>query len=1197
ESEFFPTLAGGTAGSAPLAWIEVNTTQQYSIGRLQQSWALLLRLYTGRTSVSFRYFCTSISRDNKQSATLTKILSYHASTSGDSVEMKYRASYPVDHQTLDQERANTAVVLYCPDDGAESRLPLRIHETELASLHLISIASRQPRLVLQYRSDSIPLRYAKSIAQTFGSVLTAPQNTDWRHLTLEAAREYFYSWNNQHLEPSDTCVQALVGSAVQSDPTAEAVCAWDGRVSYQELDNWSSILAVRLGHMGVTKGKYVACAFSKSSWAVVAMLGVLKAGAAFVALDPNQSTDRLQQMLQVLECNVLITSELHVEKLSPLAQCLVVSSDAIAAYGSACISEHRPPEVQASDAAVVLFTSGSTGRPKAMVHEHGSICSHAVALGDAMGYRGARVLQFSAYIWDVAVMDIFITLIYGGCVCIPSEADRLDDIAAFIRWSDASMALLTPSYARSIDPDSVPGLKTLALAGECMTREDIQRWGKHVTLMNAYGPAEVGVCSLNSLVDNQPENIGHALRNSPCWLVDPNDVNRLVPLGAVGELLVGGPNLAREYINQPELTASSFVVDPVWAGKLGLECRRFYRTGDLMSYDMTSLDGSMIFLGRKDDQMKVRGQRIEPGEIEYHICRIPAVRAAVVTMPRHGYWKNELVAVLETGEAHVEALLSWIKDHLSKSIPHYMVPTAYITVSQFPLTASMKIDRREVRSWLEESAHRLGLTSRASRPLNRTPLARSEKTAWAVSAVVEQYLRGLKQDREIIRAGYNFSLQEAGLDSIRLIALFSTLRTLYGDVVSLPAAMRTGLTIRNIARLIDSPGRLLDPSIDVQSECRSLSEQLLASLPRLPNRREIRNVFLTGASGYLGSQILRRLLCHHDAHVYVHLRRRAEGSHDPIKERAILEGWWDRCFHSRYTIWPGDLTKEGLGLTRSHLELLHGQGPPDKVVNGVIHCGALVHYTLDYETLRQPNVGSTIALLDATAKSQYLRSFVFISGGRNPTQLDSGEVDSVLWNGYSQSKYVSEEIISACSHHPAFDSKILCTVSPGYIIGSADGRANTRDFIWKLIGGCIEIGAYNQDEASRWLYVYDVAGVSQISVSELFGGKGGRQCITKGVQFQTIWDILRVEFGYRLGMLAGDKWLARLKAAVLRTGESHSLFPLLPALEATGQRLGDQDIPSQSDAEVAEAIRQNVKYLIRTGFFPKALCVASSGLV
>ncbi|OOF98066.1 hypothetical protein ASPCADRAFT_141925 [Aspergillus carbonarius ITEM 5010] len=1005
------------------------------------------------------------------------------------------------------------------------------------------------------------------------------------------------------------------------------------------------------------------------------MLGILKAGGVFAALDPLQSHQRLEEMVRILGCTVLITSDLHVAKVSSLvAHALVLPCDALphppnsSSIGNTAADTPQPEtSLQPDDAAFILFTSGSTGHPKAILHEHGAVCSHALALGDAMGYAKARVLQFAAYVWDVAVIDVFITLIFGGCVCIPSEEDRLSNIAAFIQWSEANLAILTPSYARTIDPETVPSLKTLGLAGECLTPEDVDRWRGRLTLMNVYGPAEVGACTLNTAVTalatgeregirtGGVKNIGPALRSSPCWLVDPTDPNILVPVGAVGELLVSGPNLAREYLDLPAQTAASFIQDPTWAAALDLNGpRRFYRTGDLARYDISAFDGSLVFMGRKDDQMKVRGQRIEPGEIEYHLQRVPGVKGAVVAIPACGPRKGELVAVVTTSQgqdqsqdhAHLNPLhglsaetlpLSRIQDSISEALPDYMVPTACVVLAHLPLTASMKINRKEVKAWLEkmdDSSQPQECSTAAAAAAAVATLAETEQTAWVISTLLDEYLRSLHPDRPVrLEAlGYDLSLHSAGLDSIQMITFLSMLRKRFGDVLSFPAVMKTRLlTVRSLAGLIDNTRTAIPPrsfqSVEIEAEIEELTQQLrkrLQSSNTQVHDNEIgiataqapRNVFLTGASGYLGNQILRELLSQPDMHFYILMRRpppsgnnmpyeKSPPPNDPIRETAMLEGWWNRSLQTRYTIWPGDLAEKNLGLARSQLRLLAGQGPAGECVHGIIHCGAVVHYTLDYESLQAANVLSTMTLLEIMGRSKVLSTFVFVSGGRNPTSMHTEspkpkqklEEDS-LWNGYSQSKYISERLTleSPSALSPYFQDKHLCTVNPGYIIGSAttNWRANTRDFIWRLVAGCLEIGLYNQDEEYKWLFVSDVASVSRVVVTALLNpdpnssGGGGAHAITEGIPFHTLWAILQHEYGYRLTGVPGTQWLQALRANVLGAGESHPLFTLLPVLETHGLHLGGQYDHSFGESNAtAECVRRNIAYLASIGFLPR----------
>ena len=1062
-----------------------------------------------------------------------------------------------------------------------------------------------------------------------GQGVSPPPSTQ---LDLLSQAENFTKWNNPAPTKVDATIHGLVLATTQSNPEAEAICSWDGNLLYKEMDEFSNRVAHRLIQLGIGRGAYVAYAFEKSLWAMVAILGILKSGAAFVALEPTHSTERLQLLQQILGCSMVVTSELHASTIGALSlRTFVLPRDILSTDPTNILSPHDDqPVVESNDPALILFTSGSTGQPKAIVHEHGSICSHSAALGDALGYRGARVLQFSAYTWDVAVMDMIVTLIHGGCVCIPSESNRVNNISAFISWSRTNLALLTPSFARTIDPQSVPSLKTLALAGECMTYEDIHKWADHVTLINAYGPAEVGVCAVSvSKVGNQrPEKIGRSLPNSPCWIVNPENSHELLPLGGIGELVVAGPNLARGYLNHSDSTSDPFIVSPAWAVKLNLQCSRFYKTGDLVSYDLDTLDGSMIFLGRKDNQIKVRGQRVEPGEVEYHLNQIPDVNQSIVLMPKRGSWRGDLVAVVQTISSQPDPfrlnppviqtgddrLLSKIQEHLHQFLPQYMIPTACFVAPKIPLTMSMKIDRKEVTGWIESENPTSRLIKNEKRMSDQNErLGGRENTAWQISYTVDDYIGTIKSDRQFSIMGYNVSLSELALDSIQIITLLSILRKQFGRDLPFQTVLQTGMTIRDVARFIDNPeiqstgSHNLSNLSFVEKEVQSISTGMLQSIHRQKpsyhtnTQHSICNVFLTGATGYLGRQIFRQLLAKGGLHVYVHLREHGERYGDEVlKNIAEREGWWDESFTSRYTVWPGDLSKLVIGLDQQHLDLLHGRGPASKVVNAVIHCGAVVHYSLGYSTLRQANVISTTTLLEAAAISPFLQSLVFISGGRKPSPTkDAQEKERALWNGYSQSKYVCEQIIQVANGAPAFEGKHIGIVHPGYIIGSLeDGHANENDFFWRMIAGCIEIGAYNQDESDRWVLASDVATVSQIAVDVLLwapdearralADEPERQIPTEGIRFQDLWDILQREFGYNLVGLGGDQWLSTLKIAILRTGESHNLFPLLPTLEIQGQNLGDHsDQPSSQNTAIMDCMRANIKYLISTGFFPE----------
>ena len=336
----------------------------------------------------------------------------------------------------------------------------------------------------------------------------------------------------------------------------------------------------------------------------------------------------------------------------------------------------------------------------------------------------SRVFQFSSYSFDASLLEIITTLSAGGCVCIPSEAQRMADIAGAMSSLNINWAHLSPSLARNIQPKDVPGLKTLIFGGELLTQDVIQQWLPGRQLLNPYGPSECCVVSTvnnNVTLDTSPANIGHAICGF-LWVVDRNDHDRLAQIGAIGELLIEGPALARGYLNESERSKLTFIENPKWR-RPAIPGRRsrMYKTGDLVRYSSTG-DGTLDFIGRKDTQVSLRGQRVELGEVEHHLkCAITNVRevAAEVIVPRDAASKPLLVAFINFddasgNEATTPARIAWslrgqlatlarnFYEKMARSLPFYMVPAMIIPVTSMPMTSSAKTDRLKLRQWVAD---------------------------------------------------------------------------------------------------------------------------------------------------------------------------------------------------------------------------------------------------------------------------------------------------------------------------------------------------------------------------------------------------------------------------------------------------------------------------------------------------------------
>ncbi|KAE8822063.1 hypothetical protein PTNB85_10544 [Pyrenophora teres f. teres] len=462
---------------------------------------------------------------------------------------------------------------------------------------------------------------------------------------------------------TNKCIHDLFAEQVLAQPNAPAICAWDGKMSYSVLDNLSTTLAGYLVKIGVKPEDVVPLCFEKSMWTVVAMLAVLKAGGAFAPLDPDHPASRHKEILRQTSARVVLVSAQHSARWASSSCHVVTLSEASI---SQLTADDDLPNFSATpgNAAYILFTSGSTGIPKGVVLEHRAVSTSCLGHGRAFGITDqSRVLQFTSYTFDFCMAEIITTLLYGGCICVPSDRDRRSDLAKAINAMGANWALLTPSVAQLLNPSDVPTLKILVIGGEQVTSTDWNRWPTGVQLINGYGPTECCIVCAGYTTTQAftTGTIGRAIA-SVSWVVDSENHHKLAPLGSVGELLVEGPILARGYLNDAEKTAAAFIEDPAWlmdgcqgyAGRHG----RLYKTGDLVQYND---EGNLVCLGRKDSQVKLRGQRIELGEIEHHLreCLPEATQMAVeVILPSEESKHATLAAFvrLEQDYCHIPAV-------------------------------------------------------------------------------------------------------------------------------------------------------------------------------------------------------------------------------------------------------------------------------------------------------------------------------------------------------------------------------------------------------------------------------------------------------------------------------------------------------------------------------------------------------------
>ncbi|KAI1809080.1 peptide synthetase [Poronia punctata] len=532
--------------------------------------------------------------------------------------------------------------------------------------------------------------------------------------------EQLWSWNSPVPPTLEACMHEIIKDQAKCRPEQWAIQSWDGNFTYHQVDTLSDVFARRLISLGVGPGSIVPLCFEKSRWATIAVLAVMKAGGAFALMDASQPEGRLRTIVEQTRATLLVTSAAQEPlgtKIAPGATRVALTRDLLDEKPDGCADL---PKVQPDSNLYIQFTSGSTGKPKGVVISHVNYTSGAMPRAEAVGYKAhSRVLDFASYAFDVCIDCMLCTLSVGGCLCIPSDADRVNNLNGAIRKMQVNMAHMTPSVARVLEPDIFPSLEVLGLGGEAISAADATIWSKTTRVINAYGPSECTVgCTINGDVGAESHktqiSIGRGV-GAATWVVDPADYNQLVPIGSVGELLIEGPIVGPGYLDEPEKTAAVFVNDPKWlldgssrhSGRKG----RLYRTGDLVKYDT---DGTILFVGRADQQVKLRGQRIELSEIEHNMqANLPpgARVIAEVIRPSGSSGEPTLVGfvaeragpvpdskpLLGTYSAQVRDALTNMDDILSRDLPAYMVPAAYIPLDTMPLLVSAKTDRKRLR--------------------------------------------------------------------------------------------------------------------------------------------------------------------------------------------------------------------------------------------------------------------------------------------------------------------------------------------------------------------------------------------------------------------------------------------------------------------------------------------------------------------
>lgn len=560
----------------------------------------------------------------------------------------------------------------------------------------------------------------------------------------------------------------LVQSAIAQHPDREAIADGERRITYRELDAMSDrvawAVADRLG--SARREPIVALSVRPGYGTVVAILGIMKAGAAYVPIDTELPDQRLSFILDDCDAALLIDDGSRqgahqVERLT--------LDDALAFETPRPLS---PPDP--ADMAYVIYTSGSTGAPKGVVVEHHNAVYFVEGSNQKAGLTAQdRSLLFASISFDAAIWDVFAILSCGGLLVVVNQALRRDPAAVIelMARERVTCACLPPALLPKLPDHPLPHLRFLLAGGETCTPQAVARWSKDRVMANGYGPTEASVCATWGELspDVPPSFIGKAMPGAKLYVLDEN--GEPAAAGTDGELYIGGAGVARGYLRRPELTAERFLTDPRFGGD------RVFRTGDRVRLQA---DGTLLFLGRLDSQVKISGHRVEPDEVARSLERIDGVAEACVVSRGEGSARTMVAFYVPTAEPlppHdlIEALMAWV--------PQVMLPATYTPLPEIPLTVSGKYDRMALVALAEAAAS-------GGQDGDLTPTEAEIAEIWCALLNVPA-------------VAPTDSFQALGGDSMRLAELIVILNERYGTTL-MPARMRKLPDLAALAAFVDT---------------------------------------------------------------------------------------------------------------------------------------------------------------------------------------------------------------------------------------------------------------------------------------------------------------------------------------------------------------------------------------------------------
>ncbi|WP_082096853.1 non-ribosomal peptide synthetase family protein [Paenibacillus wulumuqiensis] len=839
-------------------------------------------------------------------------------------------------------------------------------------------------------------RFSAYYVRLLEGLIAQPQQPVGAVNILSAEDEVLYAALNNTDAPYEES-QTYHGSfeqAAHQYPDHLAISFRDTTYTYRQLNEKANQIAHLLLNQGLQKGEFVTMFLDRSLYSVISLLGIMKAGGVYVPVDPSHPDDRNHYIIQDTRSAFVVTQHDHYNKVHELTAGIaamrgIISIEYVNSVAAPETLYNPNVDVLPDDLAYVIYTSGSTGKPKGTLIAHRGVVNLGQILKEQFAITPEDVMaQFASYSFDGSVWDTIAPLFHGAHMYMLDADERvsIEEFATAVERTQSTIITALPTvffnqlsaYLSEEGYCKLSSLRLLAVAGEALYGERVrafqQNFGAPVQVVNAYGPTECTVCAtMHKVSELLPEDvvnvpIGRPIHNYQIYIM--NEHQQLAPVGVPGEMYISTIGIARGYLNQPEKTAAAFLPHPERENEL------LYRSGDLAKL---LSDGTIEYVGRSDSQIKIRGHRIEIGEIEDNLNKYEGIQDAVVVAKKDSSNQNMLVAYFTTQDGTLLSPAA-IKQFLADRLPSYFVPRFICQLDEMPISPTGKAERKKLIAYpnTEVQEQPAGYVA----PQNET----QQRIADAWAQVLNKQEIGIHDDF--------FSI---GGDSLHVIHVLVLLKPHYPGLKI--ADFFEHKTIEGLA--VCATQQQVEPAKAESIPTRELTD--LVEYPEkvkgsaLPSLRAAANVLITGATGYLGSYLLFELLQQSDAHVYALVRKSGNASSmDRLKStmelyfgRSILNG-----FEERVTVVEGDLEAGRLGLSDADYRML------TENTDAIIHSAADVRHFGDAEQFKKSNILSTAELLDIAAKRPGVR-FHHISTMGIPEDLSlEGKWDQVIEQGY-----------------------------------------------------------------------------------------------------------------------------------------------------------------------------------------------------